>query len=131
MAPVSGDTLVFPTGLTGAALTSNDDISGGSFGSLTIQAGGYSIGSSQGYGVTLSGAIDSSQATGSSTLNLAVNFGATAGSVTVDNAGATLVMGDAIAGSAGLTTAGSGTLDLKGANTVTGTTTVGARHAAG
>jgi autotransporter-associated beta strand protein len=124
VAPVSGDTLVFPTGLSGAALTSNDDISGGSFGSLTIQGGGYSIASTQAYGVALSGSIDASLASGSSTLDLPVDFGATAGSVTVDNAGATLVMGDAIAGTNGLTTAGSGTLDLKGTNTVTGTTTV-------
>ena len=42
----------------------------------------------------------------------------------MNNAGATLVMGDAITGPAGMTTAGSGTLDLKGTNTLTGTTTV-------
>ena len=50
VAPTTGSDLVFPTGLTGAALTSNDDISGGSFGSLTIADTGYTIASTQGYG---------------------------------------------------------------------------------
>ena len=53
--------------------------------------------------MTLSGTIDASQTSGSSTLDLPVDFGTTAGSVTVDNAAATLVMGGAITGPAGLT----------------------------
>ena len=54
---------------------------------------GYTIASTQGYGVTLSGAIDASQTSGSSTLSLPVAFGTTAGTVTVDNTAATLAMG--------------------------------------
>ena len=71
--PTTGNDLVFPTGLSGAALTSNDDISGGSFGSLTIAGSGYTIASTQGNSIALSGTIDASQTSGSSTLNLPVN----------------------------------------------------------
>ena len=87
---------------------------------------GYTIASTQGYGVTLSGTIDASQASGSSTLSLPVDFGATAGTVTVDNTAAALAMGGVISGSAGLTKQGSGVLDLSGTNTYTGATTVAA-----
>ena len=128
VAPTSeaGDSLYFPTGLTGAALNSNDDISGGSFASLIIGDTGYTIASTQGYGVTLSGAIDATQASGSSTLSLPVAFGTTAGTVTVDNTAAALAMGGVVTGSAGLTKQGSGVLDLSGTNTYTGGTTVAA-----
>jgi autotransporter-associated beta strand protein len=122
----AGDSLYFPTGLTGAALTSNDDISGGSFGSLIIADTGYTIASTQGYGVTLSGTIDATQASGSSTLSLPVNFGTNAGTVAVDNTAAALSMGGVVTGSAGLTKQGSGVLDLSGTNTYTGGTTVDA-----
>ena len=126
MAPVSGDTLVFPAGLTGAALTSNDDISGGSFNSVIIQGGGYTIASTQGYGVTLSGLIDASYGSGSTTFSMPVNFGGGAATVTVDNQAAGLVMGGVISDATGLTKQGSGVLDLQGTNTYTGTTTVAA-----
>ena len=126
VAPTTGSDLVFPTGLTGAALTSNDDISGGSFGSLTIGGTGYTIASTQGYGVALSGMIEASQTSGLSTLSLPVDFGTGAGTVKVDNTAATLAMGGVITGSAGLTTEGSGVLDLTGTNTYTGGTTVSA-----
>ena len=126
VAPVSGDTLVFPTGLTGAALTSNDDISGGSFGSVIIQGGGYTIASSQGYGVTLSGLIDASYGSGSTTFSMPVDFGGGAATVTVDNQAAGLVMGGVISDATGLTKQGSGVLDLKGTSTYSGTTTVAA-----
>ena len=56
--PTTGSDLVFPAGLPAAALTTNDNIQDGSFGSLTIQDIGYSIASTEGFGVTLSGAID-------------------------------------------------------------------------
>ncbi len=126
--PVSGNNLLFPAGLTGAALNSNDDMSlasGSSFGSLTIQGSGYTIASTQNNTLPLSGSIDASATSGSSSLNLAVPFGTTAATVTVDNAAATLTMGKAITGSAGLTKAGAGVLDLTGTNTY-GDTTVAA-----
>ncbi len=122
-APVAGDDLVFPTGVTGTALTNTNDITANtSFNSLTIQNSGYTIG---GNAVDIN-TIDSSQTTGSSSLGLADNFGTTSGSVTVDNAAATLVMGGVLSGSDGLTKLGSGVLDLAGTNTYTGTTTVSA-----
>ena len=96
------------------------------FGSLTIRGTGYTIASTQSYGVALSGTIEASQTSGLSTLNLPVDFGTTAGTVKVDNSAATLAMGGVITGSAGLTTQGSGVLDLTGTNTYTGGTTVSA-----
>ncbi len=99
----------------------------GSYASLTISGTGYTITGSSGISAALSGTIDASQTSGSSTLNLPVNFvGTTAGTVTVNNAAATLTMGGAISGSAGLTTSGSGVLDLTATNTYTGGTTVSA-----
>ncbi len=124
--PEPGIPSYFPTGLTGDALNSNDDISGGSFASIIIGDTGYTIASTEGYGVTLSGAIDATLASGSSTLSLPVAFGTTAGTVTVNNTAAALAMGGVVTGSAGLTKEGSGVLDLSGTNTYTGGTTVAA-----
>ena len=80
-APVAGNDLVFPTGVTGTALTNTNDITAStSFNSLSIQNSGYTI---TGNAVDMD-TIDSSQTTGSSSLGLADNFGTSAGSVTVD-----------------------------------------------
>jgi autotransporter-associated beta strand protein len=122
--PAAGDALVFPTGLTGAALNSNNNLTAGTgFASLTIQDQGYTIG---GNAVALTGSIDASQTTGGSTVNLPVDFGSNPGTVKVDNAGAILTLGGVISGSGGLTKPGSGELDLGAQNTFTGTTTVSA-----
>jgi autotransporter-associated beta strand protein len=130
LVPAAGDSLVFPAGLSGAALTSNDDISlasGSAFGSLAINGSGYVIASTQGDHLPLSGASGSLVAagyTGSSNLNLAVDFTASAPTVTVDGTGTALAIGLAVSGSGGLTKDGTGVLDLKGTNTYTGGTTV-------
>ena len=129
-APVAGNDLVFPTGVTGTALTNtNDTAANTSYNSLTIQNSGYTI---SGNAVDLD-TIDSSQSTGTSSLGLPVDFGTSPGSVTVDNAAATLVMGGVLSGSDGLTKLGSGALDLTGDNTYTDATTVsaGALHVDG
>ncbi len=123
-APANGDDLTFPTGLTGAALTSNNDLANMNYASLTIADTGYSIGSTQGDGITLNGPLDASLTSGSSTFNVPVDFGPTAATITVDDQAAALAMGGVIQGSAGLTKAGNGVLDLSGANTYTGGTTV-------
>ena len=130
-APVATNSLVFPTGVTGTPLTNTNDIAAGtSFGSLTVQNSGYTIG---GNAVTLTGTIDSSQTLGGSSVNLPIGFGTTTASVSVDNAAGILVLGGVISGSNGLTKLGSGVLNLTAANTYTGTTTVngGVLHADG
>jgi autotransporter-associated beta strand protein len=123
-APASGDTLIFPSGPTGLALTSNDDLSGKTFADLTIAGGGYTITGSTGVTLTVTGAIDASQASGSSTINPPVTLTASPGTITVDNTTAGLVMGGAVTAANGLAKQGPGVLDLKGTNAITGTTTV-------
>lgn len=124
VAPTAGDTIVFPSGLTGAALTSNDDITGGSYNSVLIQGTGYEITASAGVDIALTGTIDASQSSDTSTFNIPVDFGTTPAIVTVDNTAAGLSMGGVVSGSGGLTKDGSGLLDLTAANTFTGGATV-------
>ena len=125
-APVAGDTIIFPSGLTGGALTSNDDIPSGSFASVLIQGGGYTITGGSGITAALTGSIDASYGSGSSSLNLPVDFGSSTATVTVDNQGGGLKIGGVVAGTAGLTKQGAGVLDLQATNSYTGTTTVAA-----
>ncbi len=69
---MAGNTLIFPTGPTGAALTSNNDIAAGTvFNSIAVQASGYVI---TGNGVGLAGTVDASQSSGSSTISLPITF---------------------------------------------------------
>jgi trimeric autotransporter adhesin len=118
--PASGYDVVFPAGASN--LTNTNDLGADmGFNSLTISGSGYDIG---GESVTL-GSIDASQTSGSSTVDLPIAWSGT-GSVSVENAGAELVLSGAITGSAGLTTQGAGVLDLTAANTYTGTTEVAA-----
>src|SRR6516164_3430099 len=57
--PAAGDTLTFPTGLMGPALTSNNDLTAGtSFGGLTIKDTGYTI---TGHAIAMTGTIEASQ----------------------------------------------------------------------
>jgi autotransporter-associated beta strand protein len=122
--PVTGNVVVFPSGLSSSALTSNNDLAAGtSFAALEIQGSGYTI---TGNSVGLSSDVDASQTSGSSTVNLPIDFGTSESTVTVDNSGATLVLGGDISGQNGLTKQGAGELDLEAANGYSGTTTVGA-----
>ncbi|MHB1555994.1 MAG: beta strand repeat-containing protein [Isosphaeraceae bacterium] len=126
VAPVTGDSVLFPTGLTGAAQTSVDDISGLSLAGLTIAEQNYSISAAANVTLALTAPLDASLTSGSSTFNVPVNFGGSAGTLTVDNQAAALAMGGVITGTGGVTKAGNGVLDLKGANTYSGGTTVAA-----
>jgi len=122
VAPTSGSDLVFPAGASN--LTNTDDLGAGmAFGSLTISGSGYSISASNSSTAALT-SIDSSQSTGSNTVDLPISL--TCATVSVDNTGASLVLGGVISGSVGLTKAGTGKLDLTAANTYTGGTTVNA-----
>jgi autotransporter-associated beta strand protein len=119
--PTAGNDLVFPA--NAANLTNTDDLGAGTgFGSLTIAGSGYTIG---GNAIALTGNLDSSQSSGSNTVDLPITAsGSGPLAVTVDQSGAALVLGGVISGSSGLTMSGAGALDLAGANTYTGTTTV-------
>ena len=127
--PTAGASLVFPA-LSGAALSSLDDISGGTFGPILIQGAGYSITAGSGVSLTLNGGIDASAASGSSTFAVPITAsGSSAVFVSVDGAStAGLTLGSAITGSGGLVKSGPGLLDLKGSNagSLIGTTTVAA-----
>jgi trimeric autotransporter adhesin len=116
VAPVAGDDIVFPTGAS--SLTSNNDLTAGTtFGSLTIGDTGYSI---TGNAATFT-SIDASQGSGSSEVELPITL---SGAVAVDHAGAKLVLGGVISGSAGLSKSGPGVLNLTAANSYTGTTAI-------
>jgi trimeric autotransporter adhesin len=118
--PATGNDLVFPS--TAANKTNTDDLAVGTgLGSFSVSGSGYTIG---GNAVSLSGPIDASQASGTSTVNLPIVLGNP--SVTVDQSAATLVLGGALGGSGGLTKNGPGTLVLPSVNTYTGTTAVSA-----
>src|SRR5262249_52983932 len=104
--PAAGNDLVFPSGTPNT--TNTDDLAAGtSFNSLTITGSGYSI---SGNGIALTAGLDSSQSTGSNSLNLPLSFSSTA-TVTVDQSGASLVIGAAITGTEGLSKDGAGELD--------------------
>ena len=122
VAPVSGNDLVFPAGAANKTNT-NDIASLIIYGNLTLSDNGYVIG---GNSIGLTGTVDATQSTGADTINTPLAFGVATASVSVDQNGASLVLGGAIAGTAGLTKTGAGLLDLTGANNYTGTTTVSA-----
>lgn len=119
--PANGSDLVFPAGA--ANLSNTNDLQGeGSqmIGSITISGGGYTIG---GTGITLTGLLDASQASGTATINLPIHFDGP-GVVEVDQAGASLVLSGVLSGSSGLSKAGAGELVLQAGNTYSGSTTV-------
>ena len=118
--PVASNDLVFPSAASN--LTNTNNIAAGTaYGSLSIAGSGYSIGGNSASFTS----IDASQTTGSSTVSMPVVLAGT-GTVGVDNAAATLVLGGMISGAAGLTKNGAGTLDVTADNTYTGATTINA-----
>ena len=102
--PVSGTgtDLTFPS--TGAQLTNFDDFGpAATFGALSISGSGYSISPATGSGSTISfTSVDSSQTSGSNTFDVPIVLSA-ATTMTVDDAGATLVLGGLISGPRALT----------------------------
>jgi autotransporter-associated beta strand protein len=122
VAPEAGNDLLFPAGA--ANETNTNDLSAATgFGKLTLEGSGYVIG---GNSIALTGAVDVSQSSGSDQVNLPIDFAANPASVTVDQSGASLLLGGVISGTGGLTKAGAGTLTLSGANNYTGTTAISA-----
>ncbi|HZT81482.1 MAG TPA: Ig-like domain-containing protein, partial [Gemmataceae bacterium] len=126
-APVAGDNLVFAAGASQLA-SYNDFAAGTSFGSITFQAGGYSV---SGNAVVLTAGISATNPTGADALNLDVTLGASQ-SFAPANAGTALNLGGAVnlngftltldgAGSTSLTggTSGTGGLVKNGTGTLT------------
>jgi autotransporter-associated beta strand protein len=107
-------------------ITVNDFPSSTSFGSITIDAPGYTLSNMLPNNVlTLTGGITTTYTSGTSTDSIDTELGS--GAVTVA-AGGELDLSGAISGSAGVTVSGGGTLGFTGmaVNTYTGTTTVNA-----
>ena len=117
--PAPGDGLVFPAGAV-QTTTVNDLAPGTSFDSLVVAAPGYDI---SGNAIAIANTLSATYATGSSTSDLDLSFGA--GAVDVASGGSLSVDG-AITGASGLTLGGGGTLRLSSpANTYSGDTLVG------
>ncbi len=118
-APANTNDLAFPTVATNTTNT-NDLTTANAFGNFSLTGSGYVIGGSP---ISLTGSIDSDQATGVNTVNLPITL-TTSPTVTVDHATSSLVLGGVIDGTVGLTKTGAGLLDLTQTNTYSGTTTV-------
>ena len=118
-APATANDLSFPTVATHTTNT-NDLTTPSSFGNLALSGGGYDI---SGNAISLTGSIDSSQASGPNTVSLPITL-TSSSTVTVDQSGASLVLGGVVGGTVGLTKTGAGTLDLTAPNTYTGNTIV-------
>lgn len=119
--PNMGDNLDFPAGSGNA--TPFDDMDGVGFGTITIDAAGYSLGSDAGISTT---GIATTYTTGTSTISGGVTLASSPATPLSVAAGGTLDLNGTIAGSSGLTLTGGGTLILDGvtSNTYTGTTEV-------
>ena len=120
VAPTAGASLTFASGA--ARLTNTNDFAANTdFGSIIIAGAGYSI---SGNAIDLTGDINATYASGTSTLDLDFVLMADA---TFDVAsGAILVASGDISGSFGFTKAGEGSLTVSGSNTYTGATNVDA-----
>ena len=108
---VAGNSLVFPAAATQKSSV-NDLAAGSSFPALTISGAGYQISGNK----AAINAIDDSQTSGTNTLSLPLDLSA-ATTATVDNAPETLVLTNALTGSAAFGKFGSGTLSLTGTST--------------
>ncbi len=120
--PTAGSDLVFPANAANLNNTNNTSIT--TFGSLTIQSNGYNI---SGNGIAVTGNIEATQSSGSSTLALPLTF-STDTPVEVNQGSATLVISGDVNGSGGwnvnapipsVPAGGFGTVDLTGTDTTT------------
>jgi len=120
VAPVAGDTLVFPASSTTKAMT-NDLAAAFDIVSLTFDGNGYTV---SGNSITLGSGISctTSAAPQTNTVSLPIILGAT---ITANiTAGCDFFLNGIISGGFGITKTGSGVLELGGANTFSGIVTV-------
>ena len=118
LTPMTGDSLVFPTG--GGNMATVDNITGVTFNSLMFQAAGYTVGNATNT-LSLSGGITSNY-------NVTINTGIALTANQTWSGSSTLTVSGTISGAYNLTEAGSGTLTLSGNNTYSGGTTVTRRR---
>jgi autotransporter-associated beta strand protein len=113
IAPVNGDSLVFPGG---APLTTTNDLVGLTVANIDIQGSGYQLG---GNDITLIGSLTSEAD------NNAFNINATlVGSVPIDSVTGTLTINGILGGTGAPTLEGAGDVTFSGNDTYTGTTVV-------
>jgi hypothetical protein len=121
IAPVAGDSLVFPASASNLVNT-NDFASGTTFNSITIQASGYSL---SGNPLALSAGITASYTSGTSADAIDTTLEAIVAPISVSRAGV-LDLAGVLSGPAGVNITGGGTLVLKSSspNTYNGATVV-------
>jgi autotransporter-associated beta strand protein len=122
-APTTGEDLDFPANASNKTSVYDSGLGVSSFGTITIDSGGYDISTSFSSSLTLTSGLSTTY--GSSISNFDIGFNPGNGTVAV-GAGGTLELGGVISGTSGLAFSGGGTLQLGGSssNTYTGTTTV-------
>jgi hypothetical protein len=118
-APVSGDDLVFPAGVTNLSPVNNFPANT-SFNSITIAAPNYSV---SGNGVIVSSSIDTTYSPGTSSAS-EIDLGPSASIISVASGGTLDLTLSSSTSATQLDVSGGGTLDLMGTSSYTGTTTI-------
>jgi hypothetical protein len=120
VAPVAGDTLVFPANAPQPNNTNNFPAAT-TFGSITIGGSGYDL---TGNALDLSSGITTSYTAGTSTYGIDTTLTAATTPISVAARGTLDIPNNVLSGSVGVSVSGGGTLELGKVNTYTGTTTV-------
>jgi hypothetical protein len=118
-APVVGDDLVFPAGVTNLSPVNNFPANT-SFNSITIAAPNYSV---SGNGVIVSSSIDTTYSAGASSAS-DIDLGPSASTISVASGGTLDLTLSSTTSATQLGVSGGGTLDLMGTSRYTGTTTI-------